>query len=227
MKAMNTKLIIGTMAAFLAPLVAHAISFDIHNVSGTSQPTSANLHFLGDTTFTFDDATTGVGSGHDFIVNSTSGAGDAFGLYGNISGTFTVGPSSGGAIESATVTSSPGATLSIFDGVNTFSGLINWITLVRDDTSGNLNIAGAVNLTGITYSGTVADLIALKGANNSASSVINFTFNPALSINDLRTQNVKTSYSGDITSVPDAGGTVMLLGLALSGIALVRNRIRA
>lgn len=206
---------------------SQAISLDIVNVSGNTLPTSAHLTFDGAGNFTFDDASSGAHSGYDFVVNGiTGGVGDSFGLAGNITGTFTIGVPSGSP-ESATVTSSAGATLSIFDGSSTFSGSIDWIALTRDGTSGDLNISGLVNLTGITYAGTVQDLIDLMGDANQASATISFSFNPAKSINDLRTAPAQTSYSGDLTSVPDGGTTVMLLGAALSSLGLIRRKLVA
>jgi hypothetical protein len=207
-------------------LTAHtgtAISLDIVNVTGNSLPTSARLHFAGNSTFTFDDATTGANSGYDFIVNGSTGAGDSFGMRGNISGIFTIGAPSGSP-ESATVTSSAGAFLSIWDGTYLFKGAIDWVALTRDGTSGDLNMQGLVNLTGITYSGIVSDLLALKGSGD-ASTTIGFTFNPVKTITQLRTENIRTSYSGDLTSVPDGGASLLLLGMAFASLGLVRSKL--
>jgi hypothetical protein len=205
---------------------AHAISLDINTVQGTTQNTSSRLNFAGDGTFTFENATTGANAGYDFVVSgSTGGFGDSFGLYGNIGGTFSIGAPAGSP-EMATVTSSPNATLSIFDGTNTFIGDIDWLSLERDGTSGDFNISAQVNLTNIVYSGTFQDLIALKGALSTASATIAFSFNPEKSITQLKTQSLFTSYSGDLASVPDGGATVALFGLSLLGLTGVRRFVK-
>lgn len=217
----------GLAVAALATFRAEAISIDIVNVTGNTLATSAVLDFDGTGNFTFDEASTGVNAGYDFIINGISGgAGDSFGLVGNISGTFSIGAIAAGPPETAPVTSSPGATLTIWDGTTTFSGLIDWVELRRDGTSADLNIAGAVNLTSITYTGTVQDLIDLMGDTDEASATISFSFNPARTITQLKTTRAKTSYSGDLTSVPDGGMTLTLLGASLTGLAMAGRRMR-
>lgn len=211
----------------LSSAQADAISIDIVNVTGTSQARSAAIHFDGVGNFTFIKATTGSNAGYDFIINGiTDGVGDSFGLVGNISGTFTIGAITPGTPETALVTSSPGATLSIFDGTTTFSGFIDWMQLARDGTSGDLNLAGAVNLTGITYGGSVQDLLDLMGGDNRASATISFSFLPAKTLAQLKTSVANTSYSGDLASVPDGGLTVSLLGMALASLGVASRRLR-
>lgn len=203
-----------------------AISLDFVNVTGNTFFTSGGLQFNGDTTFNFVDATTGANAGFDFIINaSDSVTKDAFGLKGNITGSFTIG-APGGNPETATVTSSPGATLSIVDQNNqVFSGAINWISLTRNQTAGNFNIAGQINLTGISYAGTSSDLLALMGQNNQAAAVIAFSFLSSQTIESLRTTQQFTSYSGDLISVPDGGMAMALLGFGMVAVEGLRRRL--
>jgi hypothetical protein len=94
-------------------------------------------------------------------------------------------------------------------------------------TAGGLNTVGAVNLTGVTYGGSNADLVALKN-NTTAYNVLTFQFVPAMSLATLATSQASTSFSGTITTnVPDGGTTIAMLGMALAGVAFFRRKLGA
>ena len=220
-KKIAIPLLNGFFLAFAAQN-SHAISLDFTSLIG------AKIQFTGDTdTFQFVNNT----SGNSFKINLSDGVGDSLGLSGNISGTFTIGPISiDGLDQSASVTSSSGARLTINDGATPFSGAIDWISIHTLGTGGDLNLTGLVNLTDITYLGTKSDLIALMGDSASASATVAFTFNPAKSLTDLTLDGTvsKTSFTGDLTSVstsvPDGGMTAILLGMVFTGFALFQQR---
>ena len=217
-------------ATLFATQSVMAISLDIGSIGGVG---GSQLVYHGDGTFSFEDATAGSSNpGFDFLITGSSGVGmTSIGLPGNLSGIFTIAPPIlSGSFESAVVTG-VGGVLSIFDGTSTFTGIIDWIELTRLGTGNNLNIAGTVNLTGITYLGGVNDDLLALGAAGSASAVLAFSFpTPGLSIADLRAlPSDSTSYTGDLSarlSVPDGGSALILLGgcmTLLGAFARYRN----
>ncbi len=193
------------IAALLAGLVSlfgltqlQAINLDISTIDNGT--TGAGLRFNGgpgdNDTFVFVNNA----AGRNFTVALSSGVGDSIGLNGIISGTFTIGPVSVfGGVEMAPVTSSAGAQLIIFDGAATFSGFINWIEIDSMGTSDFLNVGGVINLTGMTYNGTKADLIALA-ASPGAVATLQFGFVPSRSVSQLKADGAVnfTSFTGDI-----------------------------
>lgn len=203
-----------------APL--RAINLDFGSSPG------ATLRFAGDGTFSFVDSTAGIYNGTDFVINLSSsgrtGSNSAVGLLGNLGGTFTIGAISSGV---ATVTGS--GPLSITDGANLFAGSVQWLQIHQTATSGNLNLSGVVNVTGITYGGSNQDLMELA-APGSASAVLSFSFaSPGYSLAQLASTTVTTSYNGDLhtsRSVPDGGATLLILGAALGlcGLGWRRGR---
>ena len=80
------------------------------------------------------------------------------------------------------------------------------------------DLAATSNSTGITGLGTITDIT----SGDSVAGAYTFTFNKA-------TIGGTTKFSFSVTdvaaSVPDGGTTVMLLGAALSGIALIRRKL--
>ena len=219
------KLLALALGTLLAGAPLRAINLDFGSSPG------ATLQFAGDGTFSFVDSSTGIYNGTDFVINLSSsgrtGSNSAVGLLGHLGGTFTIGAISSGV---APVTGS--GLLSITDGANLFAGTVQWLQIHQAATSGNLNLSGVVNVTGITYGGSNQDLMELA-APGSASAVLSFSFaSPGYSLTQLATTNVTTSYNGDLhtsRSVPDGGTTVLVLGgaLGLCGLCLRRWRVAA
>jgi len=193
-------------------------------ISYVSNPLNgSHIHFQGGGgpnahTFTFVPTT------NDFTLTS----GTCAGCVGEITGTFTIGtvtPIPGGAMAPVTGT----GTLVIHDGFgNNLTASLTWVDITQIGTSGTLDIGGALNLTGITYSGINPDLRALAHA-GSASDTLDFTFNPAVSLFVLRNGGQhNTSFSGTVTAqTPDGGASVALLGIALAGVGGLRRIFRA
>jgi hypothetical protein len=121
------------------------------------------------------------------IFTVTSGT--AQGLLGEMTGTY--------SIDTITTTIIPGiailrqasvtgtGTFVIHDGAYTLSGMLSWVNLMQLGTGSALNTTGLVNLTGVTYNGHNTDLVNLRNA-ASGSNTLDFTFNPAVSLTQLR-----------------------------------------
>src|SRR5215831_16090516 len=209
------RLIIATtlgMAFAFASNSAWALQVDYSNTTGSS------ISFDGSGNFSFSPAS------DSFSVTS----GSAAGLLGDISGTFTIGSITTSGVQSSAPVSGSGE-LVIHDGASNFKATLQWVDIVQLGTGSTLNDLGTVNLTGISYGGSNADLLALANA-GSGINVLTFQFAPAVSLSDLANSAHSTSFSGSIFTpevVPDGGMTATLLGLALSGLALVRRSLAA
>ncbi len=186
---------------------AHALTFNY-----ASEPNAA-IVFNGAGGFTF------TGASNNFQVTS----GTANGLLGEITGAYTIGAiTTVGSTSTAPVSGS--GTFVIHDGANNLTGTLTWVNISQTGTAGGLNTVGSVNLTGITYGGSNADLVALKN-NATAYNVLTFQFVPAVSLTTLATTSASTSFSGTITTnVPEGGTTLLLLGIALAALALVPRK---
>ena len=207
--------------AVVSGLNASAISIGYSSVVGTHHSAS-QINFDGSGNFSFS----ADNLGDYFSVSSSTGTGDSIGNLGTLlSGTFAIGTvtTALNGTQSANVTGSGTLTINDGDGFN-LTGALSWVNIVQSGTGTSLNLKGDVNLTGVTYGGTSADLLALVG-NDSDS--LSFTFNPAKTLTTLTTTKVSTGFSGQITSVPDGGMTVMLLGAALSTMGLLRKKLMA
>ena len=147
------------------------------------------IFFDGAGRFTF---TPGV---NNLVITS----GTASGLVGQLAGTYTIGTiTTSGNVNSAPVTGS--GTLTIFDGANTFTATATWVDVQQVGTGGSLNMNGAVNLTGVSYAGTNADLRALANA-GSGFNVLSFHLKPGKSLSGLATGpgSFQTSFSGSFS----------------------------
>jgi hypothetical protein len=228
--------VVGFLWHCLGLFPVHAALADDLILNFSSVPT-AKLDFNGsNSTFAFDAATKAGAAykGFDFNITKSAGAtGDSLGLYGKISGTFTVGAiTNAGGVQTAAVTSTNGV-LDISDGTHDLTASLSWINIKTNGTAGNANTSGAVNLTSITYSGTNQDLLALK-ADGSASVVLSFSFNPAETLTQLTTdqKHNTTAFSGVLTatqpnSVPEPGAVALLLaGLPALGLCFARRKGR-
>jgi hypothetical protein len=187
-----------------------AVSFDYSSTVGST------IDFDGMTHFTFSPIT------NNFRVSN----GSAANFLGQMTGTFTIGTiTTIGGVSSAPVTGSGTFVIHAPDG--DLSATLTWVDITQNGTGDNLNITGTVNLTGITYTGTNADLVALRNAGNGAN-VLSFQFVPAVTLAQLRNGpgGHSTSFSGTVATLPDGGTTVALLGLALTGLEGLRRGMK-
>jgi hypothetical protein len=202
---LRTVLLLGAVALAMIPGLATAnTDIGYSNIGGSS------IGFDGSGNFT-------VGT---FDITS----GSAIGLLGNVSGSFSIGPiTTMFGMSSASVSGS--GILTITDGSHVLTGNLSWVDIVQIGTIGGLNMQGTVNLTGITYNGSNADLAALAAA-GSATDVLSFQFTSGTTLSSLATSAQTSSFSGGISasSVPDGGATVALLGFGLVGIEGLRRR---
>jgi len=190
-------------------LAAQAVSFQY-----SSQPSSF-IVFDGAGNFSFSPATSSL--------KITSGS--AINDLGEITGSFSIGAITTSAGVSTASVGGTGAFI-IHDGVNTFSAVLTWVNIQQSGTGGTLNTTGTANMTGITYAGSNADLLALKTKGSGGNS-LTFTFIPAISLTDLKggAGSHQTSFSGTVAT-PDGGTTVVLLGFALAGMGTLRRTIK-
>jgi hypothetical protein len=201
---LGTAFFVGAFLASAANLQALTIDYS------SSAGSSIAFDGLGNFSFAPSDS---------FQVTS----GSASGLLGEITGTYSIGAiTTVGIVSSASVTGT--GSFIIHDGASTLSATLNWVDILQVGAGGALNDSGVVNLTGITYNGSNADLLALASA-GSAGNVLSFQFIPAASLTDLVNSPNVTSFSGSLsTSVPDGGATVALLGFALVGLEGLRRK---
>jgi hypothetical protein len=207
-------------ASLLALGAALALTGTAHAVSFTySSENNSFIVFDGASNFEFTPAV------NNFKVTS----GSAAGALGEITGTYTIGAISVfGPVKTAPV-SGVGA-FTIHDGSGfDLTGTLSWVNITQNGTGGNLNTVGNVNLTGVTYGGSNADLVALKN-NTTAYNTLSFSFVPAVDLENLKNGpgSNSTSFSGTVTSnVPEGGLSLVMLGLALSSLAVVRRKFLA
>ena len=154
-----------------------------------SSTTNSSIYFDGAGRFVFN---AGV---NNFQITS----GTAAGLFGQLTGIFTIGTITTDTASTATVTGS--GTLVIFDGNNNLTATLECTDIQQVGTGGSLNVNGAVNITAVTYAGTNPDLQALATA-GSGSNVLSFHFNPAMSLSTLANGGGpnQASFSGTIAN---------------------------
>ena len=230
MKYTNKILLMALAAAGVGMTSAHALTFGFSSVANATVGVTEAIPASGVfNRINFNNGTAGDvnGSFADFEITLSDGAGDAVGLYGDISGNFDIDPTTvvdtGGGNQLATVNGT--GTLTIDDGVgNLFQGNIVFTKLGTFGIGGVLNFTGSVNLTGITYAGANVDLLEMADPESAITTVtFQFATFPG-DIDDILASGGSTSYSGSITSIPDGGWTVTLLGGALLGLAFYRRR---
>ena len=205
------------MAALCLGSPAHALTLNFSNVPG------AVISFNGDSTFSFPDSNQpSPYGGFDFNITSSAPPGLNIGYLGNIDGTFLIGVvTTSGSTQEAPVTGS--GTFKIFDSSNIpLIGTIAWQNIKTDGSGGNLNSLAVANFIAQSYSGSNPYLQAfLQGGIVTAS----FQFAQPTNLDQLKPENIQTSYSGSISTspVPLPGGLV-LLGAGLLRLATYRRR---
>jgi hypothetical protein len=165
------------------------------------------------------------------IVGEDGGTGSAQGLYGK----FLNGPFSYGSISSlsypglvyqyASVTG-PLAQMVIDDGLGySLTGLVNWVQVSTLNAGGFLNDSGSlvVNVTGLSYLGSNADLQAFVGE-TLGSMTLSFQFSPGKTLSQLTCGNgpYATSFSGSVST--GASSTVpepKMISFFVSGLCLL------
>ena len=166
-----------------------------------------------------------------FQITDDHGAG-LLGLYGSVQGTYGYLnkdiTTTGGLQEATPVTLISGTGTNIFTIWDSsgfaLTGNVNWVDIDTFGITGGLNTEAKINLSNFAYSGT--DLNLKKLSRSQADVVATFQFNPAESLKALEHGTHNTSYSGTISTVPDGGVTLMLLGGALFGLETLRRRFR-
>lgn len=191
------------------------------NTIDYSSAANSFINFTGHGTFDFTP------SADSFMI--TSGA--ATGLYGSMTGVYTIGNiTTVGLDSSAPVTGSGLFEITDAQG-DVFSANLTWVNINQLGTGGYLNTVGTVNLTDISYSGSNSALLALAD-DGSGIDVLSFQFIPAVSLASLKDSQHDTSFSGSLTGIPqpapspDGGSTVALLGAATLMIGCARRKLR-
>lgn len=187
------------------------LEMDFANTSG------AHLRFDGHGGITF----TPDAHGYDFQINTVSnGTGDAQGLFGAISGTFTLGKITG---NEAPVTGS--GVLTIWDGSQNLTANINLSAIDKPNAFGMVNPHEIVNLTNVHYTGSNADLRALAHDLDPTALLALFDTHP---LSQLKSgQPVNTGFSGSLTAAVPEPGTMTLFLLPAIGVWFARRRKNA
>lgn len=229
----TNRIVLGALTLFLGGLTAPRMAgYPLQlAMSGVGNSVAA---FNGtNDTVTIQNSTLAGSSGFDFLVNAQSGFPGSntslIGAMGNIGGTYTIGAittSPDGTTQTAAVAGT--GTLSIFDGVNTLTSVLNWVNIetlkVGSGASGGfLNTEGVVNLSNFSYSGSNQGLQEIA-ANSGGTLTATFQFSPAKTLSQLTTDLADvTSYSASFSVVPEPS-FYWLLALGMSGLLALTRR---
>jgi hypothetical protein len=154
------------------------------------------------------------------ITSEAGGTGSAINLLGVVTnGPFSYGPITtnivGSHIDETANVLGPLGGLRINDNAsNLLTGNVDWIQVATHDFGGVVNAGLTVNVTGLAYSGSNPDLLALV-AGNPASMDLTFQFAPGMTLGQLTSGSgpYQTSYSGSITVPEPTSVGCFLLGL--------------
>ncbi len=201
--------LIAMLGAVAQTADAEVISCDFANVVG------ASLQFTG----TGDTITFPNTGAYDFLITDST-APSLVGLYGNISGTFTVGTitSPAAGFEQASIATTDG-TLQLWDGGSqALTADLDWFNVaVFGDLFGALG-TGSANLTNFTYSGGNSELLAFaNGYDQTAVLTFQFSALNQHSLTELMMdgQVNTTSYSGSLSSIPEPSSCALLIAAVL------------
>ena len=120
-----------------------------------------------------------------------------------------------------------GGQLNLFDGVNTLTGNLSWLTInLLSNGQGGVADSLSVNVTGMTYTGANADLRALAIDGN-ANLNLTFQFSGAApTMTSLFNGTTTASFSGSASAAPEPSTQALLL-LPVIFMALRRWRKRS
>ena len=163
--------------------------------------------------------------GTSWFIGSEAGGSSALGLFGSVgNGPFNYGPITiNGPLQTASILGPLGA-LDIKDGSGfDLTGSVNWEQIQTSAFAGALNAALLVNVTGLTYTGTNPDLLALMAAGVGQMN-LSFQFSPGETLTQLSTgvSPFSTTYAGSVSPAPEPGS----VGLLVAGLGvLVLTRV--
>ncbi len=220
------KTILITLVCLMGVALAASSAFAQTEIVTFTNPLSG-----GDLTITGSGS--GVGGSIDFsggILLDGSTHGDTAGLTGTITGTYSwtnagITPEGGGT--QAPLSGSGTISISDGDGHN-LTGTVVSMEKIETNAAGDfmpVNDLLVLNLSGLSYSGTNADLLALATL-DAGKAELDFTGNLVTTGNTLYSLQIGTetiAYTGDIKIVP-LPGSVLLLGTGLLGLALLGFR---
>jgi hypothetical protein len=174
-----------------------------------------------------DSALLPVNSLAQFQITSSGAAMGLEGAFGG--GPWAFGPITvNGIVQTANVTTTTGK-FAIDDGTGTLlTGNVDWVQVFTIGATGGLNAGATVNITGMSYAGSNAALLALLQNAGTGTMDLSFQFASSESLTQLADgATIGTSYSGSLTAVPEPAtiiaGVLLLLPLGMSTLRILRR----